>query len=142
MIKSSVTISRVSQIKNGSRIYWDPLEASNEKAEGIGFDGVELIAATVDAIDFNTFENLLKRNNNGLSAIDTGAGKAILGLKHPDPNVRKVAITFDSCMIRFGALYGTSAIIGSMQGIFAPYLNKEQSISWLVEGLNFLIRVA
>jgi len=143
-MKSSVTVSLVSQIKNGPWIFSEPLEESIFKAAELGFDGVELFTASSDSINSDILATLLGKYNIKLSAVGTGAGKIIKGLTLTDPNTetRREAITFISDMIRFGARFGAPAIIGSMQGNSASVTLKEQSITWLVEGLNLLGDIA
>ena len=140
MIKSSVTINLVPQLKTGPWIYWDPLEISISKAAEMGFDGVELFTASANSVDPYLLENLLQRFGISISAVGTGAGKVIKGLTLTDPDVeiRKQAISFISDMISFGSRFGAPAIIGSMQGNVVSGIEKAQTITWLVEGLNTL----
>lgn len=140
MIKSCVTIALVPQIKSGPWIFWENLEAGIEKASKLGFDAVELFTASAHAIEIPKLKGLLAQYNLELAAVGTGAGKVIHGLTLTDPDsaVRKKAISFISEMIDFGAAFGAPAIIGSMQGNILPGNDREETISWLAEGLNQL----
>ena len=140
MIKSSVTINLVPEIKTGPWIYWDPLELSITKAAALGFNGVELFTASGHSVDPVLLEKLFQRSGMKISAVGTGAGKVIKGLTltDPDAGIRDQAISFISDMISFGARFDAPAIIGSMQGNASAGIGKEIAIEWLTEGLNIL----
>lgn len=140
MIKSAVTIALVPQIKTGPWIFWNDLEEGLEKAAALGFDAVELFTASHDAVEPSKLADLLDHHSIRLAAVGTGAGKVIHGLTLTDPNpqVRENAISFISDMISFGARFGAPAIIGSMQGNVLPSANREETMSWLAEGLEIL----
>src|SRR5665647_873540 len=144
MIKSSVTINLVSQLKTGPWIYWDALEVSISKAAVMGFDGVELFTASADSVDPEFLENLLQSFGINVSAVGTGAGKVIKGLTltDPDAKIRERAITYIRDMIAFGSRFRAPAIIGSMQGNAVSGIEKEQSIAWMADGLNILGKFA
>ena len=84
MIKSSVTIALVPEIKQGPWIYWHDLATSIQKAAALGFDGVELFTASAEAVDVAELKGYLGAYSLGLSAIGTGAGKVIHGLTLTD----------------------------------------------------------
>ena len=140
MIKSCVTIALVPQIKTGPWIFWENLESSIAKAASLGFDAVELFTASADAIAPQNLSILLENSEINLAAVGTGAGKVLNGLTltDPDPQVREKAIAFISDMISFGAGFKAPAIIGSMQGIAGPGVEREQALEWLAQGLNQL----
>jgi sugar phosphate isomerase/epimerase len=140
MIKSSVTVNLVPQVKTGPWIYWNPLETSISKAAEMGFDGVELFTASANSVDPDLLENLLQRFEIKLSAVGTGAGKVMKGLTltDPDAEIRKQAISFIRDMISFGARFRAPAIIGSMQGNVVSGIKKKQAIEWLADGLDIL----
>jgi len=143
-MKSCVTIALVPQIKTGPWIFWNDLETSMAKAADLGFDAVELFTASADAIDPDHLANLVDQFGLKIAAVGTGAGKVVQGLTltDPDPVVRSKAVDFITDMIGFGARFGASAIIGSMQGNAAVSIKKEQALSWLAEGLNTLGKMA
>jgi sugar phosphate isomerase/epimerase len=140
MIKSAVTLALVSQIKSGPWIFWEDLEQSMEKAAALGFDGIELFTASADAIDPNLLNELLQKHALQLAAVGSGAGKVIHGLTltDPDAEIREKAISFISEMVSFGAKFGAPAIIGSMQGNVFPIGNREETLTWLAQGLETL----
>lgn len=140
MIKSSVTIALVPQIKTGPWIYWEDLEGSIAKAAKLGFDGIELFTASAHALDSTHLQALLANTGLTLAAVGTGAGKVIHGLTltDPDPHIRKEAISFITEMISFGANFGAPAIIGSMQGNVTSGQAREKVLEWLAEGLTIL----
>ncbi|OOG73050.1 sugar phosphate isomerase/epimerase family protein [Algoriphagus sp. A40] len=140
MIRSAVTIALVPQLKSGPWIFWEDLEQNMQKAASLGFDGVELFTASADAIDKVHLGALLEKYQLQLAAVGTGAGKVIHGLTltDPDPDIRKKAISFISDMISFGAKFGSPTIIGSMQGNVLPSGNREETMSWLGQGLEIL----
>lgn len=140
MIRSSVTIALVPQIKTGPWIFWEDLESGMAKSAVLGFDAVELFTPSADAIDPERLLALLEKYELKLSAVGTGAGKVIHGLTltDSDPEIRKKAVSFISEMITFGATFGAPAIIGSMQGNILPGMDREQVMNWLADGLNQL----
>lgn len=140
MIKSSVTISLVPSLAGGPWVYWDDLETSIPKARAVGFDAVELFTASAEAVNPDTLSKLLAENNMQLSAVGTGAGKALyqLHLSHPDQGVRRNASDYIAAMIDFGGRFGAPAIIGSMQGRQEQGVERGQAIDWLAESLNEL----
>lgn len=144
MIKSSVTINLVPQIKTGPWIYREPLELSIIKAAEMGFDGVELFTASANSVDPDLLENLLQKYGLNLSAVGTGAGKVLhdLTLTDPDAEIRRQAVSYIQDMISFSSRFGTPAIIGSMQGNSVSEIEKEQALAWLADGLRILGEVA
>lgn len=140
MIKSSITINLVTQVKTGPWVYREPIEVSLSKAAELGFDGVELFTVSVDSVDNHMLEQLLQQNKLQLSAIGTGAGKVVHGLTltDPDAEIRRRAISFIKDMISFSAHFGAPAIIGSMQGNAISDTEREQALNWLIDGLNIL----
>ena len=140
MIKSCATIALVPTIKSGPWIYWNDLEKSMAHASSLGFDAIELFTASSDALDIVATKTLLEKHQLQLAAVGTGAGKVLHGLTliDPDAAVRKKAILFIENMISFGASFNAPAIIGSMQGNVSVGFDREQSLHWLAEGLNYL----
>lgn len=142
MIKSSVTIALVPEIKQGPWIYWQDLEASIRKAAVLGFDGVELFTSSADAVDVQLLQGLVEKYAVHISAVGTGAGKVIHGLTltDPDPAIRKKAVEFITNMMRFGAHFQAPAIIGSMQGNAGS--DRRASLAHLAEALRELGELA
>ncbi len=111
-----------------------------QKSSALGFDAVELFTASADALEESLLADLLEKYGLKLAAVGTGAGKVIHGLTltDPDAEARRKAISFISDMISFGAKFGAPAIIGSMQGNVLPNGNRDQTTSWLADGLKTL----
>ena len=139
-MKSCVTIALVPAIRTGPWIYWDDLESSMAKAADLGFDAVELLTASADAIPSSQLSGLVSQYNLNVAAVGTGAGKVLHGLTltDPDPQIRAKAISFIAEMISFGATVSAPAIIGSMQGNAMSGNGKEQALDWLAESLDTL----
>ena len=140
MIAPCVTIALVPEIKTGPWIFWEAIEVSLPKAAALGFEAVELFTASADALDPDLLRTQLKANDLRLGAVGTGAGKVLHGLTltHPDASIRARAVEFISDMIAFGAAFAAPAIIGSMQGVIAPGVERERALSWFEDGLNLL----
>lgn len=144
MIKSSITINLVSQVKTGPWIYRESLDTSIIKAVKLGFDGVELFTASANSVDPDSLKKLLQKSGLKISAVGTGAGKVLHGLTltDPDPEIRRQALSFIQDMIVFGSQFGAPAIVGSMQGNFTPGIEKQQALAWLIDALNILGELA
>ena len=144
MIKSSVTISLVPSLAGGPWIFWDDPEISISKARTAGFDGVELYIPSADAVDSEKLHQLLTNNDIELSAVGTGAGRVLhqLDLTHPNIQIRQKARNFIKEIIDFGAEFGAPAIIGSMQGFQRDNIERDQTLKWLIEGLQILSEYA
>ena len=140
MIRSSVTIALVPQIKTGPWIFWEDLESGMAKAAEFGFDAVELFTPSADEIESDRLLELLEKYELKLAAVGTGAGKVVHGLTltDSDPLIREKAVSFISEMISFGATFGAPAIIGSMQGNVLPTMDRTEVMNWLADGLNQL----
>ena len=138
MIKSSVTIALVPEIKQGPWIYWHDLATSIQKAAALGFDGVELFTASAEAVDVAELKGYLEAYSLGLSAVGTGAGKVIHGLTltDADATIRRNSVDFIADMMRFGAQFQAPAIIGSMQGNAGS--DRELSLGYLADALREL----
>jgi sugar phosphate isomerase/epimerase len=144
MITPCLTIALVPEIKSGPWIFWDAPEVSIPKAAALGFGAVELFTASAAALDTGVLGALLDRHGLRLGAVGTGAGKVLHGLTLTDPDaaVRASAVQFISEMIGFGAACHAPAIIGSMQGVIAPGVERSRALAWLAEGLCMLDRRA
>jgi sugar phosphate isomerase/epimerase len=144
MIKSCVTISLVPSLRGGPWIFWDDLETSLTKAKVLGFDAVELFSASADAVDPNQLSEMLSDNDIALSAVGSGAGRAVhkLFLTNPDQNIRSQARKFIIDMIKFAGPLGAPVIIGSMQGELIKGIDKDLTFAWLAESLEDLAEQA
>ena len=144
MIRSAVTINLIEDMSQGPWIFWHDLEESLRKAADLGFDGVELFTRSGSDLDGNHLREQLDHYGLELAAVGTGAGKVLHGLTltDPDPVIRQKAIDFISDLIDFGAQFGAPSIIGSMQGNVLPAGNREETFTWLAEGLDVLEKKA
>ena len=140
MIKSSATVCLVDNLKKGPWIYWHDLEASARHAASLGFDAIELFTESAEQLSEEQLRACLESHNLSLAAVGTGAGKVLhdLDLTHPEEEVRTRARGFIASMIDFGAPFGAPAIIGSMQGKIAGRSSREQTLTWLAQGLEEL----
>jgi sugar phosphate isomerase/epimerase len=139
-MKTSVTISLVPTLSKGPWIYWEDLAVSISKAKAAGFDAVELFPASPEAIEVDRLASLLDLHQIGLSALGSGAGKALHGLHliSPDETVRLKARGYIARLIDVAAGFGAPVIIGSMQGFLEKGVTHAQALSWLREALNDL----
>jgi sugar phosphate isomerase/epimerase len=139
-MKSAVTISLVPEAKAGPFVFHDDLPAACRTAKDLGFDAIELFAPGPDAVPANQLRTI--RNDNGLSlaAVGTGAGwvRHKLALASADTAVRRKAVDFVKSMMDYGAEFGASAIIGSMQGRWGDGIDRETGMVYLVESLRAL----
>jgi sugar phosphate isomerase/epimerase len=138
-----VTISLVNQVKGGPFVFWD-LQAGCKKAAELGFNGVEVFAASTDAIDKATLRDLLDRNKLSLAALGTGAGYVLskLSLTSADDKVRGEAIEFIKRFVEAAAEFNCSVIIGSMQGVIEKGIERQKALGWLRDGLRQLSQFA
>lgn len=138
-MNSSVTLAISDKIKSGPWIFWNDMERNINKAKELGFDGVELFSTNRDDNFKKQVSHALEKSNIKLSAVGTGAGKALmkLTLTDEDSNIRNQAINFIKEIISFGAEFNAPAIIGSMQG-FIGKQNRQTAIHWLSEALKEL----
>ena len=137
-MQSSVTISLVPQAQGGPFVFWGDLAGSCARAAELGYAAVELFLPGVDEVDPGELRDLLEPHRLKLAAVGTGAGWVIhrWTLTHPDQTIREQAKDFIRRMIDFGASFGASAIVGSMQGRFENAVTREQAFAWLREALD------
>jgi sugar phosphate isomerase/epimerase len=139
-MKPSVTITLVPSLSKGPWIYWESLELSIPKAKVAGFDAVELFPASAESIDAKALADLLRKHAMRISAVGSGAGKALRGLHlvNPDAAERAKACEYIAHLIDLGAQFGAPVIIGSMQGSIAGDVSRAQALGWIREALNEL----
>ena len=68
MIKSSVTVALVPEIKQGPWIYWHDLTEAIQKAADLKFDAVELFTSSAQAVDTSELKAYLAAQSMGISA--------------------------------------------------------------------------
>jgi sugar phosphate isomerase/epimerase len=118
VIRSSVTISLVPEVRGGPFVFWDDLPAACAKAAELGFDAIEVFPPSADAVDVSLLRKLLDDHGLKLAAVGTGAGW-VTGRLHlclPDAAARAKARAFVRSIIDLAGTLGAPAIIGSMQG--------------------------
>jgi sugar phosphate isomerase/epimerase len=140
MIKSSVTVSLVPEVRGGPFVFWDDLPAACRKAQALGFDAVEVFPPAADAVDGKQLRQLLDEHGLALAAVGTGAGwvKGRLHLGLPDAAARTRARAFVRSIIDLGGPLGAPAIIGSMQGRSGDGVEHATALGYLKEALEEL----
>src|SRR5471032_2868201 len=115
MIRSSVTVSLVPEVRGGPFVFWDDLPGACQTAKDLGFDAVEVFPPAADAVDRKELGNLLDGHGLALAAVGTGAGwvKGRLHLYLPDSAARTKARAFIRSIIDLGGALKAPAIIGS-----------------------------
>ena len=95
---------------------------------------------TAETIDAERLASLLQKYDMKLSAVGSGAGKAVHGLHlaSSDAAQRAKARAYIACLIDVGARFASPAIIGSMQGSFEGDVTRDQAFGWVREALNEL----
>ncbi len=136
-MKCAATVCLVERLQRGPWIYWHDLEAACAHAASIGLDGVELFTESPSQVPPEVLRATLDAHGLSLAAVGTGAGKLIHGLTltDPDPDIRERASGFVNTMMEFGAGFGASAIIGSMQGFVGEGRTREDALALLRDGL-------
>lgn len=140
MIRSSVTVSLVPEVRGGPFVFWDDLPAACHTAKQLGFDAVEIFPPGPDALDASAVRRLLADQGLGLAAVGTGAGwvKHKLHLCLPDPTQRTAAKAFIRSIIDVAGALGAPAIIGSMQGRSGDGVDRPTAMGWLSDALTEL----
>lgn len=140
MIRSSVTVSLVPEVRGGPFVFWDDLAAACRKARELGFDAVEVFPPAADAVDVPLLGKLLKDHGLALAAVGTGAGwvKGRLHLCLPDALARGRAQTFIRSIIDVAGSLNAPAIIGSMQGRSGDGVDPPTALGYLGDALQSL----
>lgn len=139
-MKSAVTVSLVPEARNGPFVFKEDLHFAVEKAAELGFDAVELFFPHPDVVDLTELQSLLTEAGLNVAAVGTGAGmlQHQLSLVDADPGKRRAARDFVAQMLRFGGSLNAPAIIGSMQGRWAPDQGHDQTLRLLADALHEL----
>lgn len=139
-IKSAVTVSLVPEAAGGPFVFWNDLTAACKRASELGYDAIELFAPDHGAVDHGELSALLAQYDLNLAAVGTGAGMVVqnLSLTDPDADRRDQAIHYIKTMIDLGGPFGAPAIVGSMQGRWGGYVQKDRALGWLAEALEKL----
>jgi len=138
MMRSAVTLCRVSEAAAGPFVFHDPLDQGFALARAAGFDDVELFLPGPDAVPVAEILALRDAHGLGIAAVGTGAGLLRHGLTLTDPDQakRREALGFLTAMIEFGGRLGAPAILGSMQGRWGGAVPRGQALGWLAEALR------
>ncbi len=139
-IRSSVTISLVSEARGGPFVFWDDLADGCRQAAELGFDAVEVFPPGPDAVEPAALRHRLRAHNLALAAVGTGAGwvRHHLTLTSGDPGVRVRAVAFVRSIIDLAGPFGAPAIIGSMQGRWGEGVDRATALGHLANALNEL----
>jgi sugar phosphate isomerase/epimerase len=139
-MKTAVTICLVPQARRGPLVFHDGLDDGCARAAKFGFDAVEILPASADAVDRAELEDLLAKNQLSVAAFGTGAGKLVhnLTLTSPIEATRTEARHFIAEIIQLGGRFGAPAIIGWMQGQVSEERDRELALGWLREALDDL----
>jgi sugar phosphate isomerase/epimerase len=140
MIRSSVTVSLVPEVRGGPFIFWDDLAASCRMAQALGFDGIEIFAGGPDAFSSNHIQKVLNDHGLALAAVGTGAGwvKHRVHLCLRDASARSKAGAFVRSMIDAAGPLGAPVIVGSMQGRSGEGVDAASAMGYLSEALAAL----
>jgi sugar phosphate isomerase/epimerase len=143
-VKSAVTICLVPEARGGPFVFHDGLADGCLRAARHGFDAVEILPRSADAVDAAELKSALSSHGLSVAAFGTGAGWIVrnLSLTAEDEAVRMEARKFIGSIIELAANFGAPAIIGSMQGRLEKSQNREQALHWFREALNELGQTA
>jgi len=140
MIKTSATITPIPELKGGPFLYCCDWEEGCRKAAQAGFDAVELIPPTAEAIDPEHLKGLLSQYRLKLAAVSSGGGYLVhkLHLGDPDATRRQQALNFASEVIDLAGPFGAVVIIGVVKGYISEKVDRAQATAYLCEALEVL----
>ena len=139
-MKSAVTICLLPEARQGPFVFHDGLAAACQVAAQLGYDAVEVLAASGQTFPVTELQRLLAAHGLQLAAVGTGAGwiKHKLHLCHQQASVRTEAADFITGIIDAAGACGAPAIIGSMQGCFAGAVSRDKALDLLADSLATL----
>lgn len=135
-----MTISLVEEARKGPFVFHGDLEAGCQQAAELGFDAIELFAASGEMIRGLPLRQLLQRYGLQLAAVGTGAGMVVRKLQLCDADAarRAAAAEFIRGIMEAGAEFGAPAIIGSMQGRWDDVVPRDVATGYLQSALERL----
>ena len=139
-MRCAVTVNLIEEARGGPFVFWHDLPAACRTAAELGFDAIELFAASADSVDRNQLKMLLDDHGLKLASVGTGGGwiKQRLTLVLPEATDRARAQDFIRTMIELGGEFGAPAVVGSMQGRSTDDVDSETAKRFLAEALNTL----
>lgn len=143
-MRLSATVCLIPELAGGPFLYSGDLGDCCRRAAAAGFDAVELLPPSPDAVSPATLRDLLEANHLALSTISTGAAYLVnrLHLCSPLPETRRRAIEFARQIIDLAGPLGGRVIVGVVRGFVEPGVQRAQAEAWLREGLDELGRHA
>src|SRR5690606_36180 len=143
-MRSAITVSLVEEARGGPFVFWHGLPGAIRTAKDLGFDAVEIFAASPLEVDVAETKKLLDDAGLKVAAVGTGAGWVInrVHLVDANPVTRENAREFIRSMILMGAEFGAPAIIGSMQGRWEDDVSHEACLDHTREAIEQLDKYA
>ncbi len=140
MILSAATVCLVPEARSGPFVFHGDLPAACQECATLGFDAIEIFAASGDQVDRAELRTLLKAHGLRLAAVGTGAGMLLHGhsLCSADLSDRVRARDFVKRVIDFGARFAAPAIIGSMQGTAGGEQTRDTALRRLADSMREL----
>jgi sugar phosphate isomerase/epimerase len=143
-VRSSVTISLVSEARGGPFVFWEDLRQGAQQAAELGFDAIEIFPPNPDALVQSQAADVAAELGLAVAAVGTGAGWLIhrWSLADPTPSVRQSAIDFIRRMLDEARALHAPVIIGSMQGRSTADVPRDHARGYLRDALQILDRHA
>ncbi len=137
-MKLAATVCLIPELASGPFLYSGELGPCCRRAAAAGFDAVELLVSSPDAVSPGTLQGALADNALALSGISTGGGFLVhrLHLCSLDAERRRAAATFAKRIIDLAAPLGGLAIVGVVKGTVEPGVQRATALAWLGEGLE------
>jgi sugar phosphate isomerase/epimerase len=144
MIQLSASVCLIPELAGGPFLYSGGLADCCRRAAEAGFDAVELLVPSAEAISAAELRSVLLAQGLRLSGIGTGGGFLLhrLQLCSRDAECRRQALAFAEPIIDLAGSFGAFAIIGSLKGALEPGVERPAAMGWLREGLTAMGRRA